>query len=284
MNNHPEYKDFREGELEELSLDSLRAAFAEFEPKTDTEVEDHPTELFDKGFVRVAECEDGEIEGDVESQTGEIEGNGYTEEFEPGDIGECFDEEMLEPEDVPFEEIAERIETSPGMILEAMLFVGDRKNVALDAEKAAGLMRNVTPEEIVEAAAELNRQYRANGSPYYIIRENDSFRMILHPDFEVMRSGFYGKTREARLTQASIDVLAIVAYRQPITADAVQQIRKSPVAGILGQLVRRELLQIERQAEGKRMTVYYTTSERFLQLFGIGSIDELPMADEMDFK
>lgn len=259
--------------VQELSLDSLRAAFAEYEHEESSGV----------FFVNV---EDEEVYAEnAENSLDEEPLN----DSQPGDLDEDYDEEYEEYSEYSEQEelvddSPERIETSPLTILEAMLFVGDRENKPLLPDRAAELMRNVTQDEIIDAVAELNRKYESNGCPYIIEQEEDGFRLVLHSDFDAMRSGFYGKTREARLSQQAVDILAIVAYKQPISAEDIQQIRKAPVGGILGQLQRRELLQVEKVTDGKKRVSLYSTTERFLQLFGLESLDDLPIADDLDFK
>ena len=188
----------------------------------------------------------------------------------------------------PYESIEtseeERCEISPRTIFEAMLFVGNRENKPLAPERAAELMRNVSPEELVAIVQELNDKYARVNAPYHIIREVDGFRMVLRPEFEPMRSGFYNKVRETKLSQAAIDVLAVVAYRQPITADEVQQIRKSPSQPILQQLVKRGLIDAQKILNKKKTTTFFRTTDRFLKLFQLESLDDLPTAEEIDFR
>ncbi len=170
---------------------------------------------------------------------------------------------------------------SPRTILESMLFVGNRQNEPLGAQRAAELMRGVGAEEIPSLVDELNRRYRADGCPYEILAENGGYRMALREEFYLIRSRLYGRVREARLSQAAIDVLAIVAYRQPLTSDEVSRVRARPSTHVLAQLVRRQLLRIERGREKPRKTRYYTTA-RFLALFGLESLDDLPQSEELE--
>ena len=199
----------------------------------------------------------------------------------------------IDDNDEPYESIVvsdeERCELSPRTIFEAMLFVGNRENKPLAPERAAELMRNVSPEELVEIVHELNAEYARFEAPYHIIREGDGYRMVLRPEYESVRARFYNKTRETKLSQAAIDVLAVVAYRQPITADEVSQIRKSPSQGVLQQLVRRGLIDAQKilnrknHNKGKTVTLYRTT-DRFLRLFQLESLDDLPTEEEIDFR
>ena len=170
---------------------------------------------------------------------------------------------------------------SPQTILEAMLFVGNRESEPLAAARAAELMRGVSPGEIPALVDELNRRYASNGCPYRIVSRGAGFRISLQEAFHPIRNKFYGRVREARLSQAALDVLAIVAYRQPVVAEDVNRLRGIPSGHLLAQLVRRQLLGIARPP-GKRRPVSYHTTDRFLDLFGLESLDDLPQSEELE--
>lgn len=213
----------------------------------------------------------------------------------PGDLTETEQEElespMLEEADellvleTEFESETpeeQRVDVNPLSLLESMLFVGNKENRPLSREKASEMMRNVSPEEIDALAEELNRRYTIWNCPYEIVRDKRGFRMTLRDDFEPVRTKFYGRVKEARLTQSAIDVLSLVAYKQPITAEEVQRIRKQPSAPILSQLVRRDLIGIVRETEGKRRITYYVTTDRFLRLFELETLADLPVSEELE--
>lgn len=170
---------------------------------------------------------------------------------------------------------------SPQTILEAMLFVGNQQNEPLAAARAAELMRDVTADEIAPLVAKLNQRYAANRCPYRVLSEGAGYRLTLDGPFHSIRNRFYGRVREARLSQAALDVLAIIAYQQPIVADEVNRLRGTPSGHLLSQLVRRQLLRIERPDE-KRTPVAYHTTDRFLDLFGLESLEDLPQSEELD--
>jgi segregation and condensation protein B len=168
---------------------------------------------------------------------------------------------------------------SPKTIFEAMLFVGNRENRPLSAAKAAELMRDVSPEEIPAIIDELNACYERDNCPYQVIGEGDGYRLTLRKEFHPLRNKLYGRIRETRLSQAAIDVLALVAYKQPLTGEQVSKMRGKPSSHILAQLVRRGLLRLERPAEKPR-TPHYATTERFMSLFSLDSLDDLPRSEE----
>jgi len=170
---------------------------------------------------------------------------------------------------------------SPQTILEAMLFVDNQESKPLDIRRAAELMRGVEPEEIAALVDRLNQRYAAAGCPYEIGSEGAGFRLVLRKEFRRLRNRFYGRVRQARLSQAAINVLAIVAYKQPLTAEQVFRLRGKPSGHLLAQLVRRRLLEVERPDKKPRKS-HYRTTDRFLKLFGLESLDDLPQSEELE--
>lgn len=182
-------------------------------------------------------------------------------------------------ENAPLEE--DLRDVSPLRILEAMLFVGSPSNEPLPAERAASVMRGVEAEEIHELVRQLNEEYTAHRCPYRIVSEGPGYRLALSDDYRRLRDKFHGRVRQARLSQAAVEVLAIVAYNEPLTAEEVSKLRNTPSSAVLSQLVRRQLLRLERPEQEPRTPRYYTTP-RFLSLFGLESLEELPQSQDLD--
>jgi segregation and condensation protein B len=96
-----------------------------------------------------------------------------------------------------------------------------------------------------------------------------------------VREKLYGRPRALRLSPAAVEVLAIVAYNEPVTAEQVARMRGTASGPILAQLVRRALLRIQRDAEGRQRAKYFTTP-RFLKLFGLAGLQDLPRSGEVE--
>jgi segregation and condensation protein B len=140
-------------------------------------------------------------------------------------------------------------------------------------------MRGVRPTEIDDFITELNAEYAAEGSPYSIGSFGAGHQLDLRPEFGSLRAAFYGRIREARLSQAAVDILAIIAYHQPVTAEVIDRLRGKPSGAILSQLLRRDLIALERSPEAKSKPTYRTTG-RFLEIFGLDGIADLPQSQE----
>jgi segregation and condensation protein B len=167
---------------------------------------------------------------------------------------------------------------TPGQIVEAVLFVGRPDNQPLESRAIAAIMGSISPPEVESLVAELNAEYAANGCPYTIASEGAGFRLVLRSELSAVRDRYQRRIRAARLSPAAIEVLAMVAYRGPLTADEISRQRGTPSGPVLRQLVQRQLLRIERRNETPRKAVYHTT-ERFLAVFGLASLGDLPKSE-----
>jgi segregation and condensation protein B len=240
--------DFVEPDDQGLSLDELSRAYAA---------------VLGKGADPYPQSGQTAAEGASPAATPSVAADSTSEllEFEPADDDAC--------------------PITPKSILEAILFVGHPANEPLASERIAALMRGVRPGEIDELVKELNAQYAVEGAPYTIVSVDLGYQLTLLPEFAGLRDAFYGRVREARLSQSAIDVLAIVAYQQPITQDEIDRLRGKPSGAILSQLVRRDLLVLIRPAEKKAKPVFHTT-DRFLDLFDLDQLSDLPRRQEIE--
>jgi len=171
-------------------------------------------------------------------------------------------------------------EVNPRSVVEAILFVGRPDNRALSARELAAAMRGVSPGEIDTAVRELNSLYDADETPYHIEGTSAGYRLVLRDAFMRMRDKFYGRTREAKLSPAAMEALSIIAYNQPVTADQINELRGGGNGVALSTLVRRRLVRLDRPEVGG--PPHYVTTERFLKLFGLETLDALPRSEELE--
>lgn len=171
-------------------------------------------------------------------------------------------------------------EVTPRSILEAILFVGHPSGEPLTSERMAALMRGVRPAEIDDLVRDLNIEFETQGTPYRIESVGPGYRLSLRPEFAALAAAFHGRIREARLSQAAIDILAIVSYHQPLAAAEIERLRGKPSGALLSQLIRRDLLALDRPT-AKGEAPKYRTTGRFLELFGLESLAELPRSHDV---
>ncbi len=181
----------------------------------------------------------------------------------------------------------------PQRIIEALLFVGGEP---LTPARAGDIVRGLAPAQFHQAIANLNRDYRRQGRPYAIGVQGEGYVLTLRPCFRDVIDKLYGGVREARLSTAALDVLSLVAYRQPIGKQEIDSLRGAESGHLLRQLIRRGLVEIVHRGEGERRAfstptesatctagkeVTYGTTPRFLELFGLQNLDDLPRTQDL---
>lgn len=163
-------------------------------------------------------------------------------------------------------------------ILEALLFVG---GAPLTAARACEIVRDLTPAQFTQTLDQLNRDYRRQGRPYLIQAQGSGYVLVLRPRYQAVREKLYGGPREARLSAVAIDVLAVVAYRQPAGKQEIDNLRGADSGTLLRQLVRRGLIAVVHRAEAELREVLYGTTARFLELFRLKDLDDLPQTQDL---
>lgn len=159
----------------------------------------------------------------------------------------------------------------PKQLVESLLFVAAEPVPVRDLSRAIGL-----PLEAIEALLEeLMREYRFRG--IRIMRHNDQVQLVSAPEAATVVERFLGvQTSAPKLSNAALETLAIVAYKQPITRSGIEAVRGVDAAGAVRTLLQRGLiLEVGRlQAVGR--PVLYGTSDEFLKQFGLPSLAHLP--------
>src|SRR5438094_10134917 len=179
-------------------------------------------------------------------------------------------------------------------ILEAVLFSAQkplspaelRAVLAEAAEHAEAespkAFRKVKLDDLNAALEELVQEHAAAGRSYRLVCVAGSWQFVSQPEYAPWVKALVGeKTRPPRLSQAALETLAIIAYRQPLTRAEIEQIRGVSVDGVMQTLQERGLVEQVGRAEviGRPMT--YGTTPLFLEYFGLRSLEELPAADEL---
>lgn len=167
-------------------------------------------------------------------------------------------------------------------VIEACLFVGEP---AVTIARLREILRNdITDQRIELAIGEVKRMYDDQQRPYEVTHQEGVYRLSLRAEFEKLRAKTYGQgPKEIKLSQEAIEVLSVVAYHQPIEEREVNEIYEVPAGPYLKQLLRHELLAVERDAENPKVVRYITTA-RFLSLFQLRRLADLPRIEAFSLK
>jgi segregation and condensation protein B len=135
--------------------------------------------------------------------------------------------------------------------------------------------------QVADAVAALNARYEADGRTFRIESVAGGRQMMTLPAFGPVVARLKGVREQGRLTQAALETLAIIAYRQPILRADLESIRGVACGEVLRSLMERRFVKIVGRADEVGRPMLYGTTTEFLKQFGIGRIDDLPSAKDL---
>ena len=161
-------------------------------------------------------------------------------------------------------------------IVEALLFVSD-KPVSIDALR--DVLKDVEPTQVRGIIEELNKEYASSGRSFSIKEIAGGFQMLTDPVYSRWIAALYKRPSD-RLTGPSLETLAIIAYKQPLTRSDIEAIRGVSVDGVIHTLEERNFIKTKGRLDAPGRPILYGTTNEFLQHFGLRSLDELPKLKE----
>jgi segregation and condensation protein B len=174
-------------------------------------------------------------------------------------------------------EDAGEVEVNLGL-LEALLL---STHHPLTAGKLAELLDLGATKPIRAAIKSLNEQYEASGRSFRIEQVAGGYQLLTLPEFGDTLKKFHQREIDAKLTKAALETLAIVAYKQPILRVDVEAIRGVACGETIRNLMEKHLVKIAGRAEEPGRPILYGTTKRFLELFGLNSLKDLPQSDAL---
>lgn len=162
--------------------------------------------------------------------------------------------------------------------LEAVLFVADGALSIRRLVQAATLADAAEARGLLE---ELNALYDEAGSPFRVERVATGYQLLTRPPFSPWLDKLHQRQNDLKLSSPAMETLTIVAYRQPITRADIEAVRGVQCAEMLKQLMERGLVRICGEEDTLGRPYLYDTTKKFLELFGLRSLDDLPMADTL---
>jgi segregation and condensation protein B len=127
----------------------------------------------------------------------------------------------------------------------------------------------------------LRRRYDERGCAFQVAQVAGGYQLLSRPKFASWLRPLAAGEQETRLSSPALETLAVVAYRQPVLRAEVEAIRGVGCGEILRQLMDRDLLRIVGRSEELGRPLWYGTTKRFLQVFGLRNLDQLPLAHEL---
>jgi len=168
-------------------------------------------------------------------------------------------------------------EFSNEMIVEAMIFASDEPV----AERKLAAAAEIAVEEVEQAIDSLNRTYEQGKRAFRIMKIAGGYHFRTLSELAPYVQGLGKQVWAGRLSQAALETLAIIAYRQPASRPEIEKVRGVNVQGVLKTLIEKKLITITGRAQILGRPLLYGTTPHFLRHFGLPSLEQLPRESEL---
>ncbi|MDD4052772.1 MAG: SMC-Scp complex subunit ScpB [candidate division Zixibacteria bacterium] len=144
------------------------------------------------------------------------------------------------------------------------------------------VMDGISAARVRQGVDDLNNLYMGCGVSFRIRELAGGFQMYVLPDFEQAVKKLLTRQRTIRLSQAALETLAIIAYKQPVTKTDIEHIRGVACDGVLHNLLERRLILMAGRSDGPGRPLLYRSTQEFLKYFGLNRLSDLPRMDEIE--
>ena len=178
------------------------------------------------------------------------------------------------------------MDTIYNSIIEALIFSSDDSLAVADIVNAIrgidGDDIQISPGEIDKAVEELNNSYSVNNTSFRIVKIANGYLFATTEQYAKYVGYLSSEKTKRRLSQAALETLSIIAYKQPLTKPELETIRGVNSDHILNSLLEKNLISIKGRAETIGRPLLYSTTDEFLKYFGLNTISDLPKPRELE--
>jgi segregation and condensation protein B len=168
--------------------------------------------------------------------------------------------------------------TPLAQLLEAALFSASRP---LTAEELASLDADAGPADVRVALEQLREHYDFNQHGIELVEMAGGYQILTRPAHAAALERAQFSVRAPKLTAATLETLAVIAYRQPVGRVEIEEIRGVSAGGVLRSLQERGLIEVVGRSESLGRPLLYGTTPLFLELLGMRDLGDLPKAEEL---
>ncbi|MFZ2148266.1 MAG: SMC-Scp complex subunit ScpB [Sedimentisphaerales bacterium] len=169
------------------------------------------------------------------------------------------------------------IETTVETVLEAVLFASDE---SLTESRLANIVET-TVKHVRQCIENLNGKYRANNSAFRIEQIAGGYQMLTLSPYNYWLKKLLRVRSEDKLSPAALETLAIIAYKQPVMRADIEAIRGVAAGELIRTLCYKGLVKIVGRAEVLGRPMLYGTTKKFLEIFGLNTLKDLPKIEEL---
>lgn len=189
-----------------------------------------------------------------------------------------MESEMMVAEDQE-QNLDEMPEDNKKSILEAILFAASEPITVKQFQHA---IPKLNVREIRKALSELQEDYQQTNRSFRLIEIANGYQICTLPEYSEWIRKFYIQQVRVTLSPSALETLAIVAYKQPVTRNDVSTIRGVNSDSVISALVEKGLVRVSGRKEGAGRSLLFSTTDTFLQQFGLKDPSELPSLEEIE--
>ena len=164
------------------------------------------------------------------------------------------------------------------LIIESLLFASD---APITLKKFQEIFPEIPPKELQELLSKLQEEYEGLDRSFYLREVAKGYQLCTKSEYSEWIKKLK-RARPFRLSKATMETLAIIAYKQPITRAEIEQIRGVDTAGILRALLEKKLIKISGKKDVPGKPLLYSTTPKFLTMFGLKEIKDLPTLEDIE--
>ena len=258
-------------ETQDIEYDMLDKELAEGLEQTESAEQSEQNEHAERQEL-VEEFESAELQEQKEDEEIEepIESAKEADETESAEEPEATDQADLLQED-------QNIELTVESVVEAVLFASDEP---LSAARLANIVETDT-KQVREQIKNLNEKYRANKNAFRIEQIAGGFQMLTLSPYNHWLKKLLRVRSDTKMSAAALETLAIIAYKQPVMRADIEVIRGVAAGEVIRSLTYKGLVKIVGRAEVLGRPMLYGTTKKFLEVFGLNTLKDLPKVEEL---
>ena len=134
----------------------------------------------------------------------------------------------------------------------------------------------IKPEEVEKYVKELEKRYESQNSGFYVVRLENTYQLVTREEFAPYIKTAFDIKRRTPLSPAALEVLAVIAYNQPVTRAFIEQVRGVDCSGVVTTLVEKGLIEERGRLELPGRPLLYGTTKTFLRSFSLSDLGDLP--------
>jgi segregation and condensation protein B len=164
-------------------------------------------------------------------------------------------------------------------VIEAIIFASD---VPITAKQIHALAEEVSPSQIEKIIQNLNLEYTQTKRAFHIVKIAGGYQLVSRDSFSPWIQKLFQGRRKSRLSQAALETLSLIVFKQPVSKTEVSAIRGVNCDGVIQTLLERKLITISGRSDGPGRPLIFRTTNEFLRYFGVNDISDLPRPREME--